>query len=118
VIVGSASRWLDQQRRLDFVVAFQPENYVIFRSTDPNALSKVCRQLRWNIVHDTALAHTVCPLPGVSPEPSVCAKKKDLGLGQRSRRKGPAYRHYLKFHHFWALYQSSTSFRTWSFAMP
>jgi hypothetical protein len=40
----------------DFVVAFQPENYVIFRGDDPNALRKVCRQLRWETVMDTAPA--------------------------------------------------------------
>ena len=36
----------------DFVVAFQPEDFVIFRSDEPNALRKVCRQLRWEIVSD------------------------------------------------------------------
>jgi hypothetical protein len=40
----------------DVVVAFQPENYVIFRGRDPNALRKVCRQLRWEIASDTASA--------------------------------------------------------------
>jgi hypothetical protein len=38
----------------DFVVAFQPENYVIFRGDDPNALRKLCRQLKWQTITDTA----------------------------------------------------------------
>jgi hypothetical protein len=40
----------------DFVVAFQPEDYIIFRNQDPNALRKVCSFLRWEIVADTASA--------------------------------------------------------------
>jgi hypothetical protein len=38
----------------DFVVAFQPEDYVIFRNQDANALRKVCRFLQWEVVTDTA----------------------------------------------------------------
>jgi hypothetical protein len=38
----------------DFVVAFQPEDYVIFRDRDANALRKVCRFFQWEIVSDTA----------------------------------------------------------------
>ena len=37
----------------DFVIAFQPEDYIIFRNQDPHALRKVCRFLRWEIVADT-----------------------------------------------------------------
>jgi hypothetical protein len=40
----------------DFVVAFQPEDFVIFRNKDANALRKVCRFLQWEIVTDTASA--------------------------------------------------------------
>jgi hypothetical protein len=50
----------------DFVVAFQPEDFVIFRNNDPNALRRVCRFLRWDIVSDTVIAVE----PGL---PSVCA---------------------------------------------
>jgi hypothetical protein len=38
----------------DFVVAFQPEDFVIFRNRDANALRKVCRFFQWEIVTDTA----------------------------------------------------------------
>jgi hypothetical protein len=37
----------------DFVIAFQPEDYIIFRNQDPDALRKVCRFLRGEIVADT-----------------------------------------------------------------
>jgi hypothetical protein len=43
----------------DFVVAFQPEEFVIFRNQDADALRKVCRFLQWDIVTDTASA-SVC----------------------------------------------------------
>ena len=39
---------------LDFVVAFQPEDTIVFRNGDPAALRKICRLLRWKIVSDTA----------------------------------------------------------------
>ena len=37
----------------DFVVAFQPDNVVVFRHNVANELRKVCRSLRWEIVSDT-----------------------------------------------------------------
>ena len=37
----------------DFVVAFQPDNIVIFRHNEAKALRKLCRSLRWEIVSDT-----------------------------------------------------------------
>ena len=37
----------------DFVVAFQPEDFVIFRHGDANELRRVCRLLRWEVVSDT-----------------------------------------------------------------
>lgn len=36
----------------DFVVAFQPEDYIIFRHHDVSALKNVCRKLRWEIIDD------------------------------------------------------------------
>ena len=39
----------------DFVVAFQPEDFVIFRNQDANALRRVCNFLQWEIVTDTGL---------------------------------------------------------------
>jgi hypothetical protein len=36
----------------DFVAAFLPENFVIFRHHDAAALRKVCRTLRWEILRD------------------------------------------------------------------
>jgi hypothetical protein len=38
----------------DFVVAFQPEDVVVFRNPDACALRKICGQLRWKIISDTA----------------------------------------------------------------
>jgi hypothetical protein len=40
----------------DFVVAFQPEDVVVFRNRDASALRKVCGFLRWNIISDTSLS--------------------------------------------------------------
>ena len=40
----------------DFVIAFQPEDFIIFRNGDANVLRRVCRFLRWEIVTDTAIA--------------------------------------------------------------
>ncbi|MGA8651238.1 MAG: hypothetical protein ACLP19_27870 [Xanthobacteraceae bacterium] len=40
----------------DFVIAFQPDDVVVFRDRDANALRKVCRSLRWEIVSDTTLS--------------------------------------------------------------
>ena len=34
-------------------MAFQPEDFVIFRNQDANALRKVCNFLQWEIVADT-----------------------------------------------------------------
>jgi len=36
----------------DFVVAFQPEDFVIYRSPDLDALRKVCRSLGWEILNE------------------------------------------------------------------
>jgi hypothetical protein len=37
----------------DFVVAFQPEDLVVFRNGYASALRKVCHLLSWEIVSDT-----------------------------------------------------------------
>jgi hypothetical protein len=37
----------------DFVVAFQPDNVVVFRHSDASKLRKMCHNLRWEIVCDT-----------------------------------------------------------------
>jgi hypothetical protein len=39
---------------MDFVVAFQPQDVIVSRNPDANVLRKMCRQLRWKIVSDTA----------------------------------------------------------------
>jgi hypothetical protein len=39
----------------EFVITFQPEDCVAFRSHDAKALRKVCAFLRWKIVSDTSL---------------------------------------------------------------
>jgi hypothetical protein len=40
----------------DFVVAFYPDDTIVFRHSDPNALRKVCAGLRWKIISDGASA--------------------------------------------------------------
>jgi hypothetical protein len=40
----------------DFVIAFQPDGFIVFRDGNPDALRKVCRSLRWQIVSDPTLA--------------------------------------------------------------
>jgi hypothetical protein len=40
--------------REDFVVAYQPEDVVVFRNGDARALRRLCTQLRWDIVSDVA----------------------------------------------------------------
>jgi len=37
----------------DFVVAFQPDNIIVFRHAEASKLRKVCQTLRWEIVRDT-----------------------------------------------------------------
>ncbi len=52
---------LDRPKRLvtlrrdgeDFVIAFYPEDIVVFRNADPQALRKMCCFLRWKIIRDT-----------------------------------------------------------------
>jgi hypothetical protein len=39
----------------DFVVAFYPDDIVVFRNTDAQALVKMCSFLRWKIVGDMTL---------------------------------------------------------------
>ena len=41
-----------QRDDADFVVTFYPENLVVFRHAEPNALRKVCTGLRWKIISD------------------------------------------------------------------
>ena len=51
---------LDRPKRLvtiqreadDFVVAFYPDNIVVFRHSEPGALRKLCTGLRWKIISD------------------------------------------------------------------
>lgn len=37
----------------DFVVAYQPDNVVVFRHSEAGKLRKMCHSLRWEIVSDT-----------------------------------------------------------------
>lgn len=39
----------------DFVVAYQPEDHVIFRHQSAKALRDVCRKLRWEIIDDKSI---------------------------------------------------------------
>jgi len=36
----------------DFIVAFQPDNIVVFRHPEASKLRKLCHSLRWEIVSD------------------------------------------------------------------
>ena len=38
----------------DFVVSLMPNDHVIYRNESAAALRKVCNQLRWAVVSDTA----------------------------------------------------------------
>jgi hypothetical protein len=40
----------------DFVIAFESDGFIIFRNKDADALRKLCRSLRWEIVSDTTLS--------------------------------------------------------------
>jgi hypothetical protein len=37
----------------DFVIAFQPEDIVVFRHAEATALRRACVALRWEVVSDT-----------------------------------------------------------------
>ena len=37
----------------EFVAAFQPENFIVFRHHDAGELRRVCLGLRWKILSDT-----------------------------------------------------------------
>ena len=39
----------------DFVVALQPEDFIVFRNESARALRKACSFLRWEVVSDVAL---------------------------------------------------------------
>ena len=41
----------------DFVVAFYPQDVVVFRHVEPISLRKVCAKLRWKIISDGASAN-------------------------------------------------------------
>jgi hypothetical protein len=51
---GPGRRVSIKRDKQDYTVAFQPEDLVIFRHEDANALKKVCRSLRWEIVNDAS----------------------------------------------------------------
>jgi tRNA threonylcarbamoyladenosine modification (KEOPS) complex Pcc1 subunit len=39
----------------DFVIAFQPEDFIVFRNASASALRRACSFLRWEVVSDTVL---------------------------------------------------------------
>lgn len=41
----------------DFVVLFYPEDIVVFRHTDPQALRKMCAFLKWKIISDSTASN-------------------------------------------------------------
>ena len=40
----------------DFVVALKPDEVIVFRSRNADALRKVCRSLRWEVVSETTVS--------------------------------------------------------------
>ena len=52
-----------QRDDADFVVTFYPENLVVFRHAEPNALRKVCTGLRWKIISDGSNASDFVATP-------------------------------------------------------
>jgi hypothetical protein len=55
---GAGRRVSIRRDEKDFVIAFRPEDPVIFRNRDANTLERVCRFVRWEIVTDTARQHS------------------------------------------------------------
>jgi hypothetical protein len=47
-----------QRDGAEFVVSFYPENIVVFRHSEPNALRKMCAFLRWQIMADNSGSDT------------------------------------------------------------
>jgi hypothetical protein len=45
----------------DFVVAFYPEDVIVFRHVEPISLRKVCAALRWKIISDNLGADATRP---------------------------------------------------------
>jgi hypothetical protein len=43
----------------EYVVAFYPEEIIVFRNEDPHALARMCSFLRWKIISD----NTQSPYP-------------------------------------------------------
>jgi hypothetical protein len=41
-----------QRDASDFVVAFYPDDVVVFRHSEPGALRKLCTGLKWKIISD------------------------------------------------------------------
>ena len=61
----------------EFVVAFEPDGFIIFRNSDADALRKVCRSLRWEIVSDSTLpadelASSLVPTGQAESHPADC----------------------------------------------
>ena len=52
----------------DFVVAFEPDGFIIFRNKDADALRKLCGSLRWEIVNDTTSSEDELAWPLVPAE--------------------------------------------------
>jgi len=56
----------------DFVVAFEPDGFIIFRNKDADALRKLCGSLRWEIVNDTTSSadEAACSLVPAESDPA------------------------------------------------
>ena len=61
----------------DFVVAFEPDGFIIFRNKDADALRKLCGSLRWEIVNDTTSSEDELAWPLVPAEDESDTAKSD-----------------------------------------
>jgi hypothetical protein len=59
----------------DFVVATHTDGLIIFRNQDPDALRKLCRSLRWEIISDTT-ASDKSAWPLVPTEPDAAERDR------------------------------------------
>jgi hypothetical protein len=64
----------------DFVVTFYPEDIVVFRHTEPNALRKMCSFFRWKIISDSS---------GSDDTTLEALQNVQCALTQRSQKEAP-----------------------------
>jgi hypothetical protein len=70
----------------DFVIAFEPDGFIIFRNKDADALRKLCRSLRWEIVSDTTSSEDelACSLVPAESDPTEADTAETDAAAQNS----------------------------------